>query len=466
MKNTIRKITALTLAVLTLAGATSCGRDKPEEINDSQESSSEDNRTAEKNIITAAVIAYDPNIQDIANKFNKNSECYEIRLNIYEDESETETAFKKFQIDLASGKAPDVVFATPEDMITLIKADYMTDIYPLMDQYAEVKKEHFLPNVLEGLEFDNILPALCPHFNISTAAAKTELVGIGSENWSIQDVMTAYNEQATDDYFLFHEYSDWDLPNYMLRLIGRSFIDFENSTCNFTNDEFIEFIRFISELPRFENKHNWLSEISESEAQDWQHETEMSLINNKALVEEIWLTGINSHVSSQIYAQFGGADITYVGYPSLNGCGAVTETQMMLGIFESSTCKEGAWEFLSQFFERTVQKQYGLNGSGGIPVTSAAIESLAFDVNESTAQSSREQLLLPDGSGNMVQITDEALRRLIDYISNISIDVYFDSQLDSIIKEEIRAVREGEKTAEEVAEILQGRVEIYLSERS
>ena len=58
MKVSIKKITALTLAVLTLGASVSCGEEKPEDMSDSQESQNEKNQQPEKTVIDIDYLTY------------------------------------------------------------------------------------------------------------------------------------------------------------------------------------------------------------------------------------------------------------------------------------------------------------------------------------------------------------------------------------------------------------------------
>ena len=79
MKNTFKKLTALTLSILTVGALTSCGKEKPEDISDRQESSSsaENSETAEKKTLTLAVLSGDSSLSNSIRWFNNsNDDCF------------------------------------------------------------------------------------------------------------------------------------------------------------------------------------------------------------------------------------------------------------------------------------------------------------------------------------------------------------------------------------------------------
>lgn len=159
-----------------------------------------------------------------------------------------------------------------------------------------------------------------------------------------------------------------------------------------------------------------------------------------------------------------GDDFTFVGMPSNNNSGAYTIVNYMYGITETSTNKEGAWEFLSSLFATGYLKQKSL-GHNGIPATKEAVDVLCNDTPPSINNSIRDWFEYPN-SDEQLEITDEAVNQLAEYIGTVTLEPYSDSEIEDIIKEECDAVFAGEKTPEECADILNNRIGIYLSENS
>lgn len=135
----------------------------------------------------------------------------------------------------------------------------------------------------------------------------------------------------------------------------------------------------------------------------------------------------------------------------------------MYGITETSENKEGAWEFVSSLFETGSLTQKSLEHKG-IPVTKTAVENL-FDMGSYMNNSIRAPYSYP-GSDEKLEISDNTVNQLVEYISTVTLEPYADLQIESIINEECGAVYAGERTPEECADILNNRIGIYLSEKS
>lgn len=467
MRNTFRKPALLTLSLLLAFCAVSCSGNK--DINDSSKSTSNQQQSEEssdkskkKTEINIAVINNSMNLQQLADDFNFENELCEVIITNYSTRSDNnaeeraEGAYELLKKDILSGKTPDIIASSPEYAVNMISSGYFTDLYKLMENGDGVKQEDFLPNILEGLETDNKLPVICSSFIIHTAAAKTELVGENMENWTVQDVISIYNTLPDNVKFLRRESKYYDFPNFMMKELIRDSLNDEKNTCNL-GGSFTSGLEFISQLEPVENRLNYNS-ASANQGLD--------LVNNEAVVSEITIGGINAYTALQIYADFGGADITYVGYPSDSGCGAVTNTidLCLYGILDNSSCKEEAWNFLELMLDKNYQKTITYENAG-IPVITAALDESAA-ASENEGRTINMQLTIPGQTDQTFYISEKARNQLTDYIKSIKFEPYFDNKIKYMAQEEYNAVIDGEKTAEECLEILNSRITLYLSEKN
>ncbi len=61
-------------------------------------------------------------------------------------------------------------------------------------------------------------------------------------------------------------------------------------------------------------------------------------------------------------------------------------------------------------------------------------------------------------------LSDEEADNLLSYIQSVTRSNYYDERLSNIISEEASAFIKGDKTAEEVAKIIQSRAQVYINE--
>ncbi|MBE6856114.1 MAG: extracellular solute-binding protein [Ruminococcus sp.] len=466
MKNTIRKITALTLAVMTLCGGVSCGKNKPEEISDSQEKE-ENVDTSEKETLTIAVTEQISDISEYVRRFNLKDEPYEINLvnySLLSEDSDNEfysDAFNQLKMDLVSGEKIDMVILKPEDMYAMAKNGYLADLYEVMDNNDGLKKEEFLPNVLEGLEFEGKLPAVCESFWILTAVAKESNIGGDMANWTLDEAIDFYNSIPEDSDLIYEMWASMEdgvlwggntLENFIMRRIVRDCIDLPGGTCEF-GDTFRKAVEFL------EGKDLVKSNIIQDPNSDV-NVNAWSLINDKAFFNCTMIAGFNAFLTQEVCTVFGGEDITYVGYPSESGCGAITEAGILWGITANSEMKDEAWDLICQRLENG-------NDSDAVPVLTEKLEKDASSkgTTDNWALRKPQQLPYPE-QGKLVTISDETVQKTLDYIKSIRFEPYYASEAEAIVCEEYHAVLAGEKTLDECVEVLENRISIYLSEKS
>lgn len=396
----------------------------------------------------------DFSIEEQAKKFRKSNGKYNLDVNVYMDDEDyyAESAFNRLSLDIISGNIPDVIIAPPEKAHILQKNGYFTDIVPLMESYDGIKQSDLLDNVLESVSENGEIPLIYSSFTLETATAKTSIVG-NITNWSFEEMSSAFAELPQDDNhdFLYNLLDDGTFRRYVTLKMFSGCVD--GNTCDFS--KVVPYVMdFISSAKTVGARYKTLK-LPEN--------FDNMLYDNRAIVNFFEINGINSSYTISAYMPFYGEEFTFVGMPSLNGSGAYTRVSYMYGITETSENKEGAWEFVSSLFETGSLTQKSLEHKG-IPVTKTAVENL-FDMGSYMNNSIRAPYSYP-GSDEKLEISDNTVNQLVEYISTVTLEPYADLQIESIINEECGAVYAGERTPEECADILNNRIGIYLSEKS
>ena len=451
----IKKITALTLAVLTLGASVSCGEEKPEDMSDSQEES--ENEAPESSPITLTLdTPY--NIGSLASavaEYNRSQDDYYIDLkNRYtesqfrEDPDLREQSFNELKLDMVSGKAADIIAVEPHQMEMFVNLGMFTDMYALMELYDGVKKEDLLQNILEGFEVDGKLPALSYGFHISSAAVEKEYAGENAESWTPEQAVAAY-EAMPDDLTFFEAGDTSQLVWYMTKTAYRSYVDEENGTCNFTDSSFVELLELACDNPKGNN------------------------IGENDMVKRLILYSFSGQ-TADFYREFNGQDVEFVGFPSEDGYGAVGTSAIVFGISESCENKEGAWDFMCYLLSKRYQRdliESDLNRY--FPILKEVFDEQAFAQDtEAYSHDNMWYFLMQTYENNPdAELTPEqAQQKIYDYLTTLKFDPYsgeyYNNELVGIIYEECAAAAAGGTTAQECAELLQNRISIYLSERS
>jgi ABC-type glycerol-3-phosphate transport system substrate-binding protein len=162
-----------------------------------------------------------------------------------------------------------------------------------------------------------------------------------------------------------------------------------------------------------------------------------------------------------------GEEITFKGLPSSKGIGSAIAYQGSLAISDKSQNKEGAWEFVKVFLKEDFQDKTTNTGLG-FPLKKSSLEKLA----ENTKNPPKDQVYNRIEStvfiGNEPKeigfIDDAGIEKVNKLITSISSAVNYDANISKIIEEEMEVFYKGDKTAQEVAKLIQNRVNTYINE--
>ncbi len=440
-------------AVLALSGCNEVQTDTSE-IQPTAESTTIQEKTDISVALVVNQMYSDFSVEEQAEKFGKSSEKYNIDISVYMDDEDyyADSAFSRFSRDMLSGNVPDVIIAPPEKARILKNNGCFTDIAPLMESYDGIEQSDLLDNVLESVSEDGEIPLIYSSFMLETAAAKTSIVG-NVTDWSFEEMSAEFAELPQDDNhdFLYSLLDDGTFRRYVTLKMFSGCV--YNNTCDFS--EVVPYVMdFISSAKSVGARYKTL-QLPDN--------FDNMLYDDRAVVNFFEINGINSSYTHSAYMPFHEEEFTFVGMPSMNGSGAYTTVTYMYGITETSGNREGAWEFVSSFFDTGYLTQKSLEYRG-IPTTKKAVENLC-SMGSYMSNSIRAPYSYPD-SDEQLEITDDAVNQLAEYIGTVTLEPYTDLQIESIINEECGAVYAGERTPEECADILNNRIGIYLSEKS
>jgi len=183
----------------------------------------------------------------------------------------------------------------------------------------------------------------------------------------------------------------------------------------------------------------------------------------------------------KLRAQFGDAELTYLGVPSPEGgIPIIGMGNSCLSITADSPVKEGAWEFL-RYIVYEEQIHFSNTSNKRLPVTKSNIRWQAEREGEYFFVFALDTMLskahpwdgvnVPeyDTAKNIgISISEEDVEFILDILDSHSASVTIPSHktVNSLIDEELEAFYAGNVTAEEAARRIQSRVSIYLAEQS
>ncbi|WP_024860058.1 extracellular solute-binding protein [Ruminococcus flavefaciens] len=363
------------------------------------------------------------------------------------------------QMDIISGNAPDLILCYDHNSIkSLGSKGLFTDLYSFMANDPDINRDNIVPNLLKAMESkDGHLYSIVPSFSIETLAVKSKFVD--HENWTIQEMIDLYDKVQAEQ-----RYNN-STKERMLRTLlnGQSdLVDIEKGKCRFDSPDFIEMLKFCNRFVEVEDVPD--EDEGDEEIDKYFDERAKWIAQDKALVSEC--SGYNSYTK---YDTFGGDEYTLVGFPSSDGKGGKLVVSGELAVCESSSKKEGAWEFIKTFFDYENENNFY---AYGYPALKSDFEK---NLDETTKYYDWDKYgnkieitsLDPKMDKTLYPLTQDERNELERYILSCDTLMYsMNYDVENICFEEADAFFHGEKTAEEAAEMIQNRTSILVSERN
>ena len=164
-----------------------------------------------------------------------------------------------------------------------------------------------------------------------------------------------------------------------------------------------------------------------------------------------------------------GEPVTFIGYPGAGGNGSVIKPGAEYAILDNSPNKGGAWAFLRNFYTEEYQDNINDSAVSEFPVRLSSLEILAENAKKGRYSALEKEYEEPTWNqfGKEIKLglnTDEDNQRAYDLINSAVGTMENDYYVYGIITDESTEYFSGQKPAEEVAKIIQNRVQNYLDE--
>ncbi|MBQ6735495.1 MAG: carbohydrate ABC transporter substrate-binding protein [Lachnospiraceae bacterium] len=399
------------------------------EVSIPQENAAEEKARAEgKQILTLGVLVQEDNpviydAEHLAEQFNRQSDDYWLSVRAYHNDA-------TLLADLTTDNAPDLLEMT--GVSAPLNGNNFTDMLPLIDADPELDREGFTGNLLESLLINDALYMLPNTVHISTMVAWADVAG-EQPGWTVEEIR-GIRDKLEEGYSICPTWRTFDNVFYFLcRGALDRFVDYENYICHFEREEFKELLRFCNDLPR--------TEIAPDGPPDYRRE----------VADIDWITGPD-RIHGIKYAR--GDNYVYIGYPCDNGTGSYFAPGMSCGLqlaipYRAANA-EASFEVIRYILGREVQTDPLYSQ---IPVMA---EYLKEDLQKAVGQK------VDHGGGIVTEITEEDIRKFRELLDSATVYLFNRPVIIEIIEEEAKAYFAGSKSVDEVADVIQNRVQLYL----
>jgi len=413
-----------------------------------KEKVSEANKKQE--IVMCGMNMVDASISKGIRDFNRSNDKYKVVFKSYVDEYEDyEVAYERFEQDLIAGTAGDIFDCYGTDYKKYTGKNALEDILPYMEKDPDFNRNDYFANIFDACTENGKLYVVSPTVFVSSLTMDSKYLS-GNKELTMAK-MLEIRKQYPDIAFL-PAMTQENMLMYSLVFAAKDFIDFDAAKCSFDSQEFYDLLEFAKSFPKEIDEENYNAYSGFADGQNVGVHTQISSISDYQIMNQL---------------MEGRAVLT--GYPHEKGTGVSFIALQQLCISNKSKNKEGAWEVLKYYLSEAYQDK----AVYGLPVLKSS-----FDKKAKEAMTPE---MYEDETGKMVEDVKVSF-----YADDMQFEVYAASQTDvdevtsimervdslyfynediiNIVTEEAGAYLSGDKTAEEVGQLIQNRVSIYLAE--
>lgn len=406
----------------------------------------------EKTIITYATFGADTEIMEGIVRFNKNSEEYRIKVVDYYSEENFEEAWNEYNRAVLDEGFADIVNVSWSNYKMMAEKGLYADLGEFMNSDEEINREDYFDNILSAYEVDGKLYAMPVSFSVNTLVGKEKIWG-DKETISLEDIKTTVDSMAKD-IEIMDGMSRADFVLFMLQGSLDKFIDWETGECYFDSEEFVEILNLSKRFPK---KSEW-DILSGSTVDEFR--------KDQVLLYDSELSDIGSY---QVAKEMLGDEIVTLGYPGANG-GLIQTSGSLFAISNESQHKEIAWEFIKSMISEEYQTNYVYyynpihKGAFDKMMESAMEKEYYVDEHGNKVETAKMSYVLSDLEIDIYAATKEEVAEYRKIIEGATVLANYEKEILVMVEEEAEAFWDNKKSAEEVAEIIQSRVKIYVNE--
>lgn len=370
-------------------------------------------------------------------EFNEMNEKYRVVLNNPTVNLAEEDILTKQQLLLTSSTPPDVVdLCYVENWEEYAQNGVFEDLTDYFVNSDILEKADYLPNILEGGKIGEKQIFIPYSFGFTLLYGKEKYLG-REPGWNLQELLEQYYQQ--EEISLLNAKPTIVLE-YLLLHSMEEFIDYSEASCNFETPLFYELLQCAAKARYTEGDYTMFCS---------------NILEERAFMDVAVLYNMESYLAYSGVTKENTTDnevkLVLKGYPSTTGemqGDAYFSQGTYFGICSGSKNKEGAWQFVEYCLS------YKQDFVDAFPTRKDWLLESMKNIETKNFASVKE----------LRKITKDDEEQLLSIVEGLSFTSSQDEIILEIILEEAQAYFQGQKTEEEVARIIQNRIQMYLWE--
>ncbi|MBP5745834.1 MAG: extracellular solute-binding protein [Lachnospiraceae bacterium] len=391
--------------------------------------------------------------------FNRGNDNYRIIVKDYSNNTEDGDYYAMLDginNDILAGTMPDIMLLnTSMDISNYFAKGAFEPLDSYMENDSEFDRSDYMENVLKAMTFDGKLYCITPTFTVNTLVGKKSVVG--DKNLSLTELENVAKDLGDNVKVFSSDTTKEQFIRNVMYYDKDEFIDMTTGEVKFDSPEFIKVLEFTDNLPITPPDY---------EEDNWEeYEAEFRL--NRALVMTMGLYDFRDSMSYYRTVMFG-EELGYIGFPTANGSGNTIGFDNALAISADSQYKDGAWEFIRTYISDDFQDKI----TYGFPINKAALKKRGQEATKPQTyidENGKEQVVKESYwlDGKEVEVdppTQADIDAFIGVLETADSLVNYNESITNIILEEASGYFDGQKSAEDVAKVIQSKVQIYVNE--
>ncbi|MBQ8510446.1 MAG: extracellular solute-binding protein [Clostridia bacterium] len=416
-----------------------------------------------RRLIEVAGVEVSSDVRRLLVKFNRQSGEYRAVVNSYEYTDGEKSPSERLKMDIVAGYTPDILVMRQYDgRDTYIDAGMFCDLYELMDADPDFDRKVLCDFVRTPFEREGKLYELVTDFQLTALVVKKSLCD--ADGWTVSEFLD-FAESLPEGTHLIDDSSKWTMHTLLFTSALDEFIDTEAGTCNFDNDTFRRLLEFINGTEVF----NYRKSLTGADRDAYNDDPWKPYRENQILLTEAEINSYSDYVS--LLYRYGFEELNFIGYP---GGGVQIEQTLSYGITAKSTVREGAWECLKFILDEQISSKDITDTDfrctrAGMDAVAEHAESMHTFYYSSGSVMTWFGDELPEGyeefTGVRRDITEADIAAVETMLTNVRAADDIDSEVTSIISEELLPYFEGVSTLDEVIPLIQDRAGTCLAEK-
>ncbi|PFX65828.1 ABC transporter substrate-binding protein [Bacillus toyonensis] len=357
------------------------------------------------------------------------------------DETSAEKIISKVNTEFLAGRGSDVIVLDGLPADKYGKKGLLTDLSEMIEQDKSFDENQYFDKVLDNSKTNEKLYGIPLYFWLSgllgdDKAIQQSGVKVNDKEWTWSEFTSIGKELASKG---THTHVIGNTPpEQMLQFLVQDhyneLVDKASGKAKFQSDLFVQMLEDVKKM--YDEKLATADEVNLGEAYFVRLPMIMSIEDYFSTGAVLGITGTKIYQKPHLAGQKKGVAFT---------------PNTTVGINEKSPVKKEAWNFLKFLMSDEVQSK-----GNGFPINKAVYEQQIKTLKEKKGTEG------PDGT--LINVTESDIQGLEKMVAEISVQSPQSTKIESIIAEESKSYFSGQKSAKDVAALIQNRVTTYINE--